>query len=31
VAIKANRKGAGKLMIDFSDLDQLEGLLARLR
>jgi len=31
VAIKANRKGAGKLTIDFSDLDQLEGLLARLR
>jgi ParB family chromosome partitioning protein len=31
VVIKSNRKGAGKLMIDFSDLDQLEGLLARLR
>ncbi|MFC5302086.1 ParB/RepB/Spo0J family partition protein [Azospira restricta] len=31
VVIKANRKGAGKLTIDFSDLDQLEGLLARLR
>ena len=31
VAIKTNRKGAGKLTIDFSDLDQLEGLLARLR
>ena len=31
VAIKTNRKGAGKLTIEFSDLDQLEGLLARLR
>ncbi len=31
VQIKSNRKGAGKLTIDFSDLDQLEGLLARLR
>ena len=31
VAIKTNSKGAGKLTIEFSDLDQLEGLLARLR
>jgi len=31
VAIKANRKGAGKLTIEFSDLDQLEGILGRLR
>ncbi|MFA7293320.1 MAG: ParB/RepB/Spo0J family partition protein [Rhodocyclaceae bacterium] len=31
VAIKANRKGAGKVTIDFSDLDQLEGILIRLR
>ncbi|MCP5267594.1 MAG: ParB/RepB/Spo0J family partition protein [Zoogloeaceae bacterium] len=31
VAIKTNKKGAGKLMIEFSDLDQLEGILDRLR
>jgi ParB family chromosome partitioning protein len=31
VAIKTNRKGAGKVTIDFSDLDQLEGILIRLR
>jgi ParB family transcriptional regulator, chromosome partitioning protein len=31
VQIKANRKGAGKLSIEFSDLDQLEGLLTRLK
>jgi len=31
VVIKANRKGAGKLTVEFSDLDQLEGLLSRLR
>jgi ParB family chromosome partitioning protein len=31
VAIKANRKGAGKVTIDFSDLDQLEGILIRLK
>jgi ParB family chromosome partitioning protein len=31
VAIKTNRKGAGKMTIDFSDLDQLEGILIRLR
>jgi len=31
VAIKTNRKGAGKMTIDFSDLDQLEGILVRLR
>ena len=31
VAIRANRKGAGKILIDFGDLDQLEGILQRLR
>jgi ParB family chromosome partitioning protein len=31
VKIKANRKGAGEMTIRFGDLDQLEGLLARLR
>lgn len=31
VNIKANRKGAGKMTIEFSDLDQLEGILSRLR
>jgi ParB family chromosome partitioning protein len=31
VAIRANRKGAGKVTIDFSDLDQLEGILIRLK
>ena len=31
VGIKTNRKGAGKLTIEFSDLDQLEGILGRLR
>jgi ParB family chromosome partitioning protein len=31
VKIKANRKGAGELVIRFGDLDQLDGLLARLR
>ncbi len=31
VAIKTNRKGAGRVTIEFSDLDQLEGLLNRLR
>ena len=31
VKIKANRKGAGELAIRFGDLDQLDGLLARLR
>lgn len=31
VKIKANRKGAGELAIRFADLDQLDGLLARLR
>ena len=30
VAIRTNKKGAGKLTIDFSDLDQLDGLLTRL-
>jgi ParB family chromosome partitioning protein len=31
VQIRANTKGAGRLMIEFGDLDQLEGLLGRLR
>ncbi|MGB4468468.1 MAG: ParB/RepB/Spo0J family partition protein [Azovibrio sp.] len=31
VNIRANKKGAGKLTIEFADLDQLEGLLGRLR
>ena len=31
VKIRANRKGAGNVTLQFSSLDQLEGLLARLR
>jgi ParB family chromosome partitioning protein len=31
VQIRANKKGAGKVSIEFGDLDQLEGLLGRLR
>ncbi|EXI71367.1 MAG TPA: ParB/RepB/Spo0J family partition protein [Candidatus Accumulibacter phosphatis] len=31
VAIRANRKGAGKILIEFGDLDQLDGILQRLR
>ncbi|THF60175.1 ParB/RepB/Spo0J family partition protein [Pseudothauera rhizosphaerae] len=31
VKIKANRKGVGEVAIRFADLDQLDGLLARLR
>ena len=31
VEIKSNRKGAGKVQIEFSDLDQLDGILQRLR
>ncbi len=31
VAIRSNKKGAGKITIEFSDLDQLEGILGRLR
>ncbi|MCX8145806.1 MAG: ParB/RepB/Spo0J family partition protein [Azovibrio sp.] len=31
VRIRANKKGAGKVTIEFGGLDQLEGLLARLR
>ncbi len=31
VAIRSNRKGAGKITIEFSDLDQLEGILGKLR
>lgn len=31
VAIRSNKKGAGKITIDFGDLDQLEGILGKLR
>jgi len=31
VKIKANRKGAGSLIVDFATLDQLDSLLERLR
>ena len=31
VAIRANKRGAGKVLIEFGDLDQLEGILQRLR
>lgn len=31
VAIRSNKKGAGKVTIEFGDLDQLDGLLSRLR
>jgi ParB family chromosome partitioning protein len=31
VKIKANRKGAGEMVIRFASLDQLDGLLGRLR
>ncbi|WP_303784613.1 ParB/RepB/Spo0J family partition protein [Azovibrio restrictus] len=31
VRIRANKKGAGKVVIEFGGLDQLEGLLGRLR
>ena len=31
VRIRANKKGAGKVTIEFGGLDQLEGLLGRLR
>lgn len=31
VAIRANKKGAGKVTIEFGSLDQLDGLLGRLR
>ena len=31
VRIDAGRKGAGRVVIDFSSLDQLEGILARIR
>jgi ParB family chromosome partitioning protein len=30
VHIRANRKGAGRLVIEFSDLEQLDGLLGRI-
>ena len=31
VAIRSNKKGAGRVTIDFSSLDQLDGLIFRLR
>jgi ParB family chromosome partitioning protein len=31
VEIRSNKKGAGKVQIEFGDLDQLEGILERLR
>jgi ParB family chromosome partitioning protein len=31
VEIRSNRKGAGKILIEFGDLDQLEGILLRMR
>ena len=31
VAIRANKRGAGKVLIDFGNLDQIEGILQRLR
>lgn len=31
VAIKSNKKGVGKITIDFDSLDQLDGILGRLR
>jgi ParB family chromosome partitioning protein len=31
VVIRANRQGAGKIHIEFGDLEQLEGILQRLR
>lgn len=31
VEIRTNKKGAGKVHIEFGDLDQLEGILQRLR
>ena len=31
VEIHTNKKGAGKIQIDFGDLDQLEGILQRMR
>lgn len=31
VAIRSNKKGAGKITIEFGDLDQLEGILGKFR
>jgi ParB family transcriptional regulator, chromosome partitioning protein len=31
VAIRSNKQGAGKITIEFSDLEQLEGILTRIR
>ena len=31
VEIRANKKGAGKILVEFGNLDQLEGILQRMR
>jgi ParB family transcriptional regulator, chromosome partitioning protein len=31
VAIRTSKKGAGRVTIEFGSLDQLDGLIARLR
>lgn len=31
VAIRSSKKGSGKVTIDFASLDQLDGLISRLR
>jgi len=31
VAIRSNKKGAGKITIEFGNLEQLEGILGKLR
>ena len=31
VAIRSNKKGSGKITIEFNDLDQLDGILGKLR
>ena len=31
VEIRTNRKGAGRIQIEFGDLEQLEGILQRMR
>jgi ParB family chromosome partitioning protein len=31
VEIRANKKGTGKIQIQFGDLDQLDGILQRFR
>ena len=31
VSIRSNRKGSGKITIEFGSLDQLDGILGKLR